>query len=347
MLLQCNKFNLQRRGSSSRQEAASTSIACQSEQSSVMELSKMRSTMAASDESSMNGALLRMRAVMGRNEGTRMAGIFAAGLALFFFFTLHPLAAQERVMFRAGISDPVNTVLAWYVARDAGLYAAQGLEVDIVNMNGGSRGAAELQAGRLDTMHVGLSSVIRVNRAGGDIRTIGSLSNVIRFTFFSAPGVKTSADLKGGVIGVSTFGSESDSTVTLALQRLGLNRNDVTLKEYGGGSRRLAAVKSGEIKATPINEPTASMAREQGVHVLVDLVPERIPWVFSGIVVRRGDVAGRRDVLTRFLKATIEGNYLALADEKRAKEVLARELKLSDPKIIGASYANFRAETPP
>jgi ABC-type nitrate/sulfonate/bicarbonate transport system substrate-binding protein len=113
-----------------------------------MELSKMRSTMAASDESSMNGALLRMRAVMGRNEGTRMAGIFAAGLALFFFFTLHPLAAQERVMFRAGISDPVNTVLAWYVARDAGLYAAQGLEVDIVNMNGGSRGAAELQAGR-------------------------------------------------------------------------------------------------------------------------------------------------------------------------------------------------------
>jgi hypothetical protein len=27
--------------------------------------------------------------------------------------------------------------------------------------------------------------------------------------------------------------------------------------------------------------------------------------------------------------------------------VLARGLKLSDPKIIDASYANFRAETPP
>jgi hypothetical protein len=48
----------------------------------------------------------------------------------------------------------------------------------------------------------------------------------------------------------------------------------------------------------------------------------------------------------RFLKATIEGNYLAVADEKRAKEVLARELKLSDPKIIDTSYANFKAETP-
>src|SRR5262245_63978078 len=84
------------------------------------------------------------------------------------------------------------------MARDAGFYAAQGLKVDIINMSGGSRGAAELQAGRLDVMHVGLSSVIRINRAGGDIRTIGSLSNVIRFTFFSAPGVKTAAELKGG-----------------------------------------------------------------------------------------------------------------------------------------------------
>ena len=36
-------------------------------------------------------------------------------------------AAQEPLEFKAGISDPVNTVLAWYMARDAGFYAAQGL----------------------------------------------------------------------------------------------------------------------------------------------------------------------------------------------------------------------------
>src|SRR6266436_5000889 len=241
---------------------------------------------------------------------TRARGAYVCAVAALVLVCWRPAAAQEPITFKAGISDPVNTVLAWYMARDAGFYAAQGLKVDIVNMNGGSRGAAELQAGRLDVMHVGLSSVIRVNRAGGDIRTIGSLSNVIRFTFFSAPGVKGAADLKGGVIGVSTFGSESDSTVTLAMQRLGLTRNDVVVKEYGGGMQRLAAVKAGEIMATPINEPIASLARAQGVDVLVDLVPAQIPWVlFSSIVVRRGDIAARHDVLMRFLKGTIEGNY--------------------------------------
>src|SRR5438105_14769717 len=94
----------------------------------------------------------------------------------------------------------------------------------IRNSEGVSLGAAALRDGGLDVMHVGLSSVIRINRAAGDLRLIGSLSNVVRFTFFSAPGVKTGAELKGGVIGVSTAGSESDTTVKLALMRFRLKR---------------------------------------------------------------------------------------------------------------------------
>jgi NitT/TauT family transport system substrate-binding protein len=258
-----------------------------------------------------------------------------------------PSAVAPPIPLKAGISDPVNTVLAWYMARAAGLYAAQGLNVDIINMSGGSKGAAELQAGRIDVMHVGLSSVIRVNQSGGDLRVIGSLSNTIRFTFFSAPGVKTAADLKGGVVGVSTLGSESDSTVTLALQKLGLTRDDVTIKEFGGGSRRLAALKSGEIKATALNEPTASQARAEHANVLVDLVPDRIPWLFSGIVVRHADIGARRDLLLRFLKASIEGNYVALTDPKRAKQVLAKELKISSAKILGITYDDFKQQSPP
>ena len=135
--------------------------------------------------------------------------------------------------------------------------------------------------------------------------------------------------------------------MTLALQRLGLGRDDVTLKEYGGGPRRLAAVKSGEIKATALNEPFTSLAREQGVNVMVDLVAEQVPWLFSGITVRRDELSGNRDALTRFLRATIEGNYLALSDEKRAKAILAKELKISDPRIIDISYNDFKQQSPP
>ena len=256
-----------------------------------------------------------------------------------------PAAAQTTEL-KVGISEPVNTVLAMWMAEASGAYAAQGLKVQIINMNGGSHGAEELAAGNIDVMHVGLSSVVRLNRTGGNLRFIASLSNVIRFTFFSSPTVKTAADLKGGVVGVSTFGSESDATVTLALQRLGLTRADVTLKEYGGGMKRIEAVQSGAIKATAVNEPVTSIARERGLYPLVDLVAEHIPWLFSGVVVKKEYLDAHRDALVRFVRATVEGNYLALTDEARAKEVLARETKTTDPKVLAISYEDFKQQSP-
>src|SRR5258708_1411827 len=171
------------------------------------------------------------------------------------------MAAAEMMHFKVGISEPVNTVLALWMAQAAGLYAAEGLDVEIISMNGGSRGAEALQSGRIDAMHVGLSSVIKLNQNGGDLRTIASLSNVIRFTLFAPRGVGAGGDLRGGGVGVSAFGSEGDSTVTRALGRLGLRGDDVFLKEYGGGMRRLEALKWGEIKGPAINEPVASLAR--------------------------------------------------------------------------------------
>jgi NitT/TauT family transport system substrate-binding protein len=268
----------------------------------------------------------------------------AAALVLLW---VDPASAQQLTPFRVGISDAVNTVLPVWMAQDGGFYAKNGLKVEIANMGGGSNGAKQLQAGKIDLMRVGMSSVVQANRDGGDLRLIASMSNVIRFVVAVAPDVKTAADLKGGVIGISSFGSESDSTVTLALQRFGMTRADVQVKEYGGGSKRLAAVRAGEIKASAINEPTTSQAREQGVHILIDLAAENIPWLFSGVVVRRADLGQRRDLIVKFMLAVIEGNYLALTDAARAKAVLARELKVANPKIIDISYEDFRAQSPP
>jgi ABC-type nitrate/sulfonate/bicarbonate transport system substrate-binding protein len=252
----------------------------------------------------------------------------------------------EAASMKVGISEPVNTVLAIWMAEAAGLYAAHGLDVEIVDMNGGSRGAAELAAGRIDAMHVGLSSVVRLNETGGDLRAIAALANVIRFTLFAAPGVRTAGDLKGRAVGVSSFGSESDTVMTFLLRRLGLARDDVTLKEYGGGARRLAALQSGEVAATALNEPVATQAREQGVQVLADLVPERIPWLFTAIVVRRDALVSRRDELTRFLAATMQGNALALGEPARAKVVLAERASIRDPRIVEIAYADFQALSP-
>ena len=256
-----------------------------------------------------------------------------------------PTPAAELTPFKVGEASPANTFLAIWMAQAAGFYEAEGLKVEVVHMSGGRESGPELKSGRVNLIHVGMSSVIRANVAGSTLRNIGSLSNVIRATMFAAPQIKTDAELKGGTFGISSAGSESDSATTLVLRRLGLKREDVTIKEIG--PERLSHLRSGAVAATLLGEPHRTQAMNLGLRVVADLYAERIPWLYSGLTVDLGYLKSNRETLVRFLKATIEGNHLAVADEKRAKEVLAKELKLTDPKIIDASYTNFKAETPP
>ena len=254
--------------------------------------------------------------------------------------------SAELTEFEVGISAQVVTVFPLWMAEAGGLYKKEGLKVQVVSMEGGTRGIQVLLSGKIQAMHVGLGPVAQANKQGADLRLIASSSNTIPFAIFSAPDVKTATDLKGGTVGVSTFGSESDIAVTLALKQLGLTRKDVTIVQMGGTSQRLAALLAGQVKAVPLLEPASTTAREQGLNPLVDLAAANVPWVFDAIVVKRSYLESHRDLLTRFLRAYIGGAYLALADEKRAKELIALQFKTNDPKVINATYNDFKRLMP-
>jgi ABC-type nitrate/sulfonate/bicarbonate transport system substrate-binding protein len=255
--------------------------------------------------------------------------------------------AQEPTELKVGLAALVNTALPLHLAEASGFYAKQGLKVTIVDAGGGTRGGRALATGELQVMHVGLSGVANINGKGGDLRVIASLSNVMRFIFFSDPKVRSAADLKGKAVGVSSFGSESDSAASLALRQLGLARSDVTLKEAGGSPQRLAAIKSGAIAAAAMNEPAATLAKEQGLHPLVDLFAARTPWLFTGLSVDKRYLDANRTVLGRFMSATLEGAYRGLTDESFAKQILAKDYKIANPKIVDITYADFKAQMPP
>src|SRR5258708_5664103 len=257
-----------------------------------------------------------------------------------------PAGAAELTKFNVGLSAQVITVFPVWMGEAGGFYEKQGLKVDIVSMEGGSRGIQVLLSGDIQVMHVGLAPVIPANKHGGDLRPIASSTNTIPFTIFSPPGIKSGADLKGGIVGVSSFASESDVAMTLALKQLGLTRDDVTVIKLGGTSQRFAALRSGQVKAVPLIEPTITTAREQGFYPLVDLAAAKVPWIFDAIVVTRGYPPNNRGVLTRFLKAYVEGAYLALADERRGKAEIARWFKAGDPKGIDPPYTNFKRLMP-
>src|SRR5215475_11946186 len=249
--------------------------------------------------------------------------------------------AQTLTPFKFGISAPVVNIIPVWMAQTAGFYANEGLKVDIVSMEGGSRGVQVLLSGEIQGMHVGVAPVIQANREGADIRAITSTANTIPITLFTKPEIKSGADLKGKSIGISTYGSETDIAVSLALKKLRLDRKDVTILQIGGSGQRLATLMAGRIDAVPLLEPGIATAKAKGFNPIVDLAAENTPWVFDSVVVTRSYLHQHADTLTRFVRAYLAGAYLTLSDEAKAKEEIAKRFKLQDPQAVAATWHEF------
>jgi NitT/TauT family transport system substrate-binding protein len=248
--------------------------------------------------------------------------------------------AAELRPFKIGISAPVVTIFPIWMAEAGGLYEKEGLKVEVVNMEGGTRGLQVLLSGEIQGMHVGLAPAVLANKQGADLRLVTSTCNTIPITMFTRAGINI-GDLKGKTFGISTFGSETDIAISILLKQLGLTRQEVTVSQIGGSSQRYAALVAGRIDVAPLIEPAITLAKERGFNPIIDLAATKTPWIFDGVVVTGSYLKQSRDTLTRFVKAYAAGAYLALADEKKAKEVIAQKFKTSDPKVIEATYQDF------
>ena len=253
-----------------------------------------------------------------------------------------PISAQTLKPFRFGISAPVVTVFPGFMADAYKLYEKHGLKTDIVSMEGGSRGIQVLLSGEIQVMSVGLAPVVQANVEGADVRAIASTANTIPITFFAQAKFKGPADLKGANFGISTFGSETDIAISIALKKWGLTRNDIQISQVGGTTQRYAALLAGRLDVAPLLEPAITLARQKGgYNVVLDLAAEKTPWIFDAVVVTKQSITANADGIQRFLEAYLEGAYLALADPIKAKAVIAARWKTQDQVVLDATYADF------
>jgi ABC-type nitrate/sulfonate/bicarbonate transport system substrate-binding protein len=274
-------------------------------------------------------------------NGGRKRKLHAIALALLWFCLDVPVTGAEEI--QIGITGNGVSTLSLRMAEAGGFFKREGLNVQVVNIEGGTRGLQVLLSGHVQGISSGLAPLVQANRGGADARMIAATWNSIPFTVFSLPSVKTGADLKGGTIGVSTFGSEPDIAVALGLKRLGLSRKDVTVVQMGENSKRLNALLAGYVTAVPLAEPAVTIARERGLHALIDLTGVNVP---SGIVVARDYLESQRSVLTRLVRAAVESTYFGLTHDKDARELIAAVFKINRAKAIDSTYNEFRRLVP-
>src|SRR5438034_10788469 len=160
---------------------------------------------------------------MRRNQRLTKFSVAAVALGLVLEAVGVPAQATDAIAFRIGISAPVVTILPVWMGEVGGFYEKEGLKVEVINMEGGTRGLQVLLSGEIQAMHVGLAPAVLANNQGADLRLVTSTCNTIPITMFTkaAGGI---ADLKSKTFVIITFGSQTDISIRILLKLLGLIR---------------------------------------------------------------------------------------------------------------------------
>ena len=132
---------------------------------------------------------------------------------------------------------------AW-IAKEAGYFSAEGLDVELIRVGGSTRMVAAMLGGSAPIIQAGAIAAVTANAAGGDVVIIGATGTVSPFRLIARPEIKQPSDLKGKKAGITTFGSTSDQVVRIALKQFNLEPNkDVALLTFGAQPEVFAALQ--------------------------------------------------------------------------------------------------------
>lgn len=232
----------------------------------------------------------------------------SASVLLLLLICAAPALAQSN---KIHISAPSKS-LSWlpiHLSREKGFYRAEGLEVDYVIM----KPQVAMQA--LIAGDVGyttaLGSTIRAAFRNVPLRVVMTIADKPLFALMVRPGIGSVEELKGKLLGISSFGASTDTYARALLRRSKLTPNqDVKIIALGGGMNRIAAMESGAIDAALIEAPYNVMLERKGFRKIL-FVGDVIPSPLAGLGTRLDKINKQPDEVQRLVRATLRGSLYA------------------------------------
>ena len=164
--------------------------------------------------------------------------------------------------------------LPGWVAKDAGIFERNGLNVDLIFFTGGSTAILALVSGDVPITQVSGPGLVNSVMAGSDAVFVAAGITSLNYVLMGRPGVKTTEQLKGGTVAISRFGSATDSIARFALKKIGLTPGKgVTIVQVGSGPDRFNAALTGKVTAAVINP--SKTERATGFIPVVFAAPRR------------------------------------------------------------------------
>ena len=246
--------------------------------------------------------------------------IWAAIISIYGFSHSLSGAADLQVVTVALVSPSWNTGLPTAVARGAGFFKEEGLDVRPVTLSSsGPIMMALLMSGQADMVIAGAVAILRGIARGAPVVVVSGHLSRMSYALMTGKGLKTVADLKGKTIGITGIGGMGEFTVVESLRRHGLvkDRDFSVLNIEGGPAARMAALKTGKVQAVPLTPGQRVQAERDGFTMLLD-TRETLTEIPSTIVAStREFTASSPDKTVRFLRALDKANDLIRRDKEK------------------------------
>ena len=242
---------------------------------------------------------------------------------------------------RIAYSSISGAMLPLWVAKDSGLFAKHGVDVDLTYIRGVAIEA--LLAGEVQFVRASPPSVVRSALRGSDLAFIANTINVAVFSLMSKPELQKPEDLKGKKIGVTNLGDSPDLVLSLLLEKWGLQRGKdlAVLGIRGGMPELLISVSKGFVDAGMISAPSNRRGIKMGLREFVDTADLGIPYINSPLSTRRSTIKNHRDTVLRVLRGYYEAVLRTRRDPDGAMKILAKYVRVTDPEILAEVYQTY------
>ena len=247
--------------------------------------------------------------------------------------------AQKLEKLVIGYPAPVASLGIIDVMRKGGLFKKNGLDVDLVYIQGSPILTTAMVSGQVPMAFLGGAALVASAVGGADTVYLACGINTLYWRFFTTPDIKTVADLKGKKLGVTTIGSQEDSVVRFILRERGLIADrDFGVIAVGGAPTRLAALSKGVIQGSTFIPPQDIAAEKLGLNPLIDMSKLGLYNPGSCFASTKTYIKTHRDTVMKVIKTFVEGLRYYKDNREFVLKVTADFAQNRDPAVLNPTY---------
>lgn len=292
---------------------------------------------------------------------------FLAGILLLALVLLAPATAlaQDDELTDIGFAYfPAFHTMTAMIAAESGIFAENGLNVDMVRTSSGSLLIPTMLSGEVDFTTGNMTNVARLRAEGRDLVFIYPVVNRMTLNMVVSHDAMERLDVSADdpledklaalcemTIGYTSPNAPTDVFSRYYLREGGCDPSRAELVSIGGGGELIAALRAGRIDAFMLTPPSPNLVVLEGFGEIFIMptsgeVPGLNDYPYTGIVVTKTYAEENRDIVVAMIRSLAQAGDLIRSDPERAIELLGAYFPDMEADVLRAGFEDMSPAVP-